>query len=75
MDAQKITNELLATGLKEHELAALAGCSQSTINAFRHGKRGTRPSLEIGTNLMRIHQERCLQKAPIERHSNEGQPV
>ena len=59
MDTQKITSELLETGLTEKELADLVPCSQSTINAFRNGKRGQRPSLAIGVRLLDLHSERC----------------
>ncbi|MCC6071440.1 hypothetical protein ACFSQU_18025 [Massilia sp. GCM10020059] len=59
MDTQKITSEILKTGLTEQELADLVPCSQSTINAFRNGKRGQRPSLAIGVRLLDLHRERC----------------
>lgn len=59
MDTQKITSEILKTGLTEKELADLVPCSQSTINAFRNGKRGQRPSLAIGVRLLELHKQRC----------------
>jgi predicted transcriptional regulator len=59
MDIQKITQDLLSTGLTQQQLATLASCSQSAINAFASGKRGSRPSLTIGTRLLALHQERC----------------
>jgi hypothetical protein len=59
MDFQKITSDLLGTGLTEQQLADLVPCSQPTINAFRHGKRGARPSMQIGTRLVELHKQRC----------------
>lgn len=59
MDPQKITQDLLATGLTQQQLADLALCSQSTINAFAGGRRGLRPSLAIGMRLLALHQDRC----------------
>lgn len=63
MDPQKITQDLLATGLTQQQLADLALCSQSTINAFAGGRRGLRPSLAIGMRLLALHQDRCAQPA------------
>lgn len=60
MDTQKITQDLLSTGLTQQQLANLASCSQSAINAFASGKRGSRPSLSIGLRLLALHQERCM---------------
>ncbi len=59
MDIKKITLELLETGMTQQELADLANCSQSTINAFAKGKRGSRPTLDLGLRLLTLHQERC----------------
>ncbi|SIO50784.1 hypothetical protein SAMN05444172_2608 [Burkholderia sp. GAS332] len=59
MDTQNIVSELLGTGLTQVELAALAGCSQPTISAFRLGARGKRVSKEIGDRLAALHAERC----------------
>jgi len=59
MDFQKMTTELLGTGLTEQQLADLVPCSQSTINAFRHGKRGARPSMVIGSRLLALHADLC----------------
>jgi hypothetical protein len=59
MDFQKITSDLLGTGLTEQQLADLVPCSQPTINAFRHGKRGARPSMVIGSRLLELHKQRC----------------
>lgn len=60
MDMQKITSELIDTGLTQQELAVLVPCSQSTISAFLNGNRGSRPSLVIGHRLLQLHQERVL---------------
>lgn len=59
MDTQKITSDLLGTGLTEQELADLVPCSQPTINAFKRGDRGKRPSMNIGMRLLELHKERC----------------
>jgi transcriptional regulator with XRE-family HTH domain len=59
MDTKKITNEMLATGITQQELADRVPCSQSTINAFASGKRGSRPTLVIGLRLLELHAEIC----------------
>jgi predicted transcriptional regulator len=61
MDIQKITSELLATGMKQHELASLIPCSQSLISALVRGRRGSRLSFDIGKRLIAIHRSRCMQ--------------
>jgi transcriptional regulator with XRE-family HTH domain len=63
MDIQKSVSELLGTGLTQDELAGLVPCGQSTINAYFKGKRGKRPSLEIGQRIIELHRQRC-QHAP-----------
>jgi len=60
MDFQKITSELIATGLTQQELAGLVPCSQPTISAFLRGNRGNSPSLKIGARLLDLHKERVL---------------
>lgn len=60
MDIQKITAELIATGLTQEALAALAKCSQPTISAFLKGSRGSRPSLTIGNRLLELHRDRVV---------------
>lgn len=59
MDIQKITCELLATGLTQQQLADKVPCSQSTVNAFAHGNRGSRPTLRIGMRFIELHAELC----------------
>jgi len=59
MDTQKITSELLASGLTQQELAALVPCGQSTSAAYLSGARGARPSKQIGDRLEFLHAERC----------------
>jgi transcriptional regulator with XRE-family HTH domain len=59
MDTQKITLDLLATGLTQQELAALVPCSQSLIAAFASGARGKQPSMVIGNSLLKLHRSRC----------------
>ena len=73
MDPQKITQDLLATGLTQQQLADLASCSQSTINAFAGGRRGLRPSLAIGMRLLTLHQDRC--SPPAASHSSSQPPT
>ena len=60
MDIQKITADLIATGLTQEALAALVKCSQPTISAFLKGSRGSRPSLLIGNRLLELHHERVV---------------
>ncbi|MGG7604649.1 helix-turn-helix domain-containing protein [Massilia sp. BKSP1R2A-1] len=60
MDIQKITAELIATGLTQEALASLANCSQPTISAFLKGSRGARPSLAIGKRLLELHHDRVI---------------
>lgn len=55
---QKITAELIATGLTQQELAALVPCSQSTISHLVNGSRGARPTMQIGARLLDLHKER-----------------
>lgn len=62
MDTQKITQDLIATSLTQKELADLIPCSQSLINAFLNGKRGSRPSKSIGDRLEELHKQRCRPK-------------
>lgn len=62
MDTQKITTELLGTGITEQQLADLIPCSQSTISAYRNGARGSRPSLAIGLRLIELHRDRCAKQ-------------
>lgn len=64
MDTQKITNELLSSGMTEQEIADFIPCSQSTISHFRNGKRGSRPSLAIGLRLLELHRKRCKKVTP-----------
>lgn len=59
MDTQKITSELLASGLTQQELASMARCSQSLISALVRGERGARLSFEIGNRLINLHKRRC----------------
>jgi transcriptional regulator with XRE-family HTH domain len=59
MDIQKITRELLATGLTQQALADLVPCSQSTIASFLNGTRGKKPSFATGARLLELHTERC----------------
>jgi len=67
MDIQKITAELIATGLTQEALAALANCSQPTISAFLKGSRGSRPSLAIGKRLLELHYDRVIAVGSSER--------
>ena len=75
MDTQKITRELLDTGLTQQELAALIPCSQSTIAAFRNGTRGAKPSFAIGSRLAELHRERCHPKPDVSDDGVEGDPA
>lgn len=59
MDTQKITAELLATGLTQKQLADKVPCSQAAINAFSRGIRGRRPTFAIGQRLLDLHRELC----------------
>ena len=63
MDTQKITQDLLATGLTQQALAARVPCSQATISTFIRGTRGRRPTLTIGLRLMELHRELCNESA------------
>jgi len=64
MDTQKITRELLGTGLTQQELADLVPCSQPTIAAYANGKRGSKPSFLVGSRLLVLHRERCPAELP-----------
>ncbi len=73
MDTQKITQDLLATNLTQQELADLVPCSQSLINAFLNGTRGSRVTKTIGDRLEELHAERC--KPPIARRASDPEPT
>jgi len=66
MDIQKITAELIATGLTQEALATLVPCSQPTISAFLKGSRGSRPSLLIGNRLLELHRDRVVAESGAE---------
>lgn len=70
MDTQKITSDLLASGLTQQELADLVPCGQSTIAAYLAGTRGSRPSKQIGDRLEQLHADRCQEVAPHRRASD-----
>jgi predicted transcriptional regulator len=59
MDTQKITSDLIKSGLTQQQLADLVPCGQSTIAAYLAGTRGARPSKLIGDRLEQLHAERC----------------
>lgn len=59
MDLQKITSDLLSTGLTQQQLADLVPCSQPTINKFLSGDRGINPSYRITRRLVELHEEMC----------------
>lgn len=62
MDTQKITSDLIKSGLTQQQLADLVPCGQSTIAAYLAGTRGARPSKLIGDRLEALHAERCGEK-------------
>lgn len=64
MDTQKITRDLLESGLTQQELADLVPCGQSTIAAYLAGTRGARLSKAIGDRLEALHAERCKPEPP-----------
>jgi predicted transcriptional regulator len=59
MDTQKITSDLINSGLTQQQLADMVPCGQSTIAAYLAGTRGARPSKVIGDRLEQLHAERC----------------
>lgn len=59
MDTQKITSDLIKSGLTQQQLADLVPCGQSTIAAYLKGTRGARPSKLIGDRLEQLHADRC----------------
>jgi transcriptional regulator with XRE-family HTH domain len=73
MDMKKIVSELLSTGLTQQQLADLVNCKQPTINAFLHGKRGKRPTLEIGSGLLDLYSERVEKRKPSRRTKKQKQ--
>ncbi|MBD8531529.1 MULTISPECIES: hypothetical protein [unclassified Massilia] len=70
MDTQKITSELIASGLTQQALADLVPCAQSTIAAYLAGTRGARPSKFMGDRLEQLHAERCGPNAPLRRSTD-----
>lgn len=75
MDTQKITADLLASGLTQQELADLVPCGQSTIAAYLSGTRGSRLSKQIGDRLEELHAERCPTADPHRRRITDGEPA
>lgn len=71
MDTQKITQDLVNSGLTQQELADLIPCAQSTISAYLAGTRGSRPSKFIGDRLEQLHAERCGGDAFVRRRSTD----
>lgn len=70
MDTQKITSDLIKSGLTQQQLADLVPCGQSTIAAYLAGTRGSRPSKFIGDRLEELHAERCAPAtAPLMRRA------
>ena len=74
MDTQKITSELIASGLTQQELADLVPCGQSTIIAFLMGHRGKRVSKFIGDRLEEIHLQRCRPPKVKRRRTDQATP-
>lgn len=74
MNIKNTVSELLETGLTQQALADLVPCSQSLINAFFSGKRGSRPSHAIGNRLMELHAERCTKAAAVRRATDPEPP-
>lgn len=62
MDTQKITSDLLSTGLTQKALSELVPCSQSLISALLRGERGVRLTYKIGSRLNELHGDRCKSK-------------
>jgi predicted transcriptional regulator len=71
MDIQKIVSELLSTDLNQQQLADLVPCRQSLISAYLNGKRGSRPTMQIGNRLLDLHKERCFKKVNRKRSTAE----
>lgn len=59
MNWQQIVNDILNTGLTQAELGVKVGCPQSTISDFSSGKRGKRPSWNVGSALVELHKSLC----------------
>lgn len=55
MNTQKQVTEILETGIKQRDLAALVPCSPSLISALFLGERGKNISFAIGTRLAELH--------------------
>ena len=73
MDTQKITADLIASGLTQQALADLIPCGQSTIAAYLAGTRGSRPSKFMGDRLEQLHAERCGPGVP-QRRTTDPEP-
>jgi len=76
MDTQKITSDLIKSGLTQQQLADLVPCGQSTIAAYLAGTRGSRPSKFIGDRLEELHAERCAPapEQPPLRRATDAEP-
>jgi len=76
MDTQKITSDLIKSGLTQQQLADLVPCGQSTIAAYLAGTRGSRPSKFIGDRLEELHAQRCAlaPESPPQRRATDAEP-
>ena len=57
-NTQKITQEILATGMTQAELAKEVGCTQGLISAYVLGNRGKTPKYTTYARLLEIYAER-----------------
>lgn len=59
MNAQKLINELIESGLTQVQLAELLDTSQGYVSDIVRGHRGKRISYEFATKLQNLWKERC----------------
>jgi predicted XRE-type DNA-binding protein len=62
MNWQKLIADLQARGLRQVDIAALCGCTQSSISDLARGLN-TKPSFVLGQALIELHKSR--RKGPI----------
>jgi len=61
MDWKNIISDLAKHGVKQYEIAAFCGCSQSVISDLGSGNHKT-CSYEIGSKLVELHKRKIKTK-------------
>lgn len=57
MNWQQMVKDLLESGFTQVQLAEKLDCPQSTVSDLFTGKRGIRPSWDLGNAIIQAHDE------------------